>query len=220
MAKQRRANAPGQTSLFDQPAPEAAQDEGTSVVAPGSFWDGAEILSVYTRDDLNADHDAVSVVRVGEPRYDEQGNLRDLSGKGGIENRPDGQFVDLDVWGAQAGLPRIPTLLDQQIWADIQAIPSSQEGLADLKGRLWDVIAGAGLRAQMLARQGKAWEQIAYAITLPVRGRRRRTYYLLAIHDRAAPLVHIKRDERAEAAADRQAATRRIVRQMTKGRRS
>jgi hypothetical protein len=200
----------------DRPQP------GDVVDDPGSIWDGAEVISVYTREDLENDHNAVSVVRVGDAQYTEARTLRNLRQQG-IENTTDGQFVHLDIWGAQSGLPAVPVLLDRQVWADVQDIPKRLEGLADIKGRLWDVVAGAGLRAQILARQQRTirddhdptqWGAIPYQIELPIKRHRRKTYFLRAVYDRDAPFILITQDEHREAEAERQATTRRVMRQI------
>lgn len=190
--------------------------------APDSLCDGAEGIAVYTRDDLNTDHNAVSIVRVGEPIYDAHGVLRDMSAQG-IHTSADGQRVNLDVLGVQAGLPAVPILLARQVWADIQDSPTRLTGQADLMGRVWDVIAGAGLRAQIMRRRKRTvhddadptvWTDMHYQIEMPVQRRQRTTSFLTAIYDRHGPCILIAQNAQAEAEAERKAEARRMLRQI------
>ncbi len=73
----------------------------------------------------------------------------------------DGVLVDVTATAREAGF-RVPVAVTAALWADIEAIPPSKQGLQDVAGRLWDVLWLARLAAQ---RDGS---ETVYRLTMHV----------------------------------------------------
>jgi hypothetical protein len=88
----------------------------------------------------------------------------------------DGDLVDVTEWAsAEKGFMggfTIPVALTRALWAAIEAIPPSLEGIADVRGRAHDVL----WMASLAARRGGS--DIYFKVILPQRGTRKRNVIL------------------------------------------
>ena len=101
----------------------------------------------------------------------------------------DGVLVDVSQTAREAGF-RYPVALTSAVWALIEDIPTSLQGVEDTRGRLWDVL----WMARLAARRGG--EQILYSLILNrvVAGHRRRHLTLKMLcgpGDDAEPVITI-----------------------------
>jgi Family of unknown function (DUF6573) len=105
----------------------------------------------------------------------------------------DGVLVDVSEQAGPAGMLggfAVPVAVTAALWATIEAIPDSLVGIADVRGRLHDVLWMATLAARRQPRASFA----SFALRMPSRGTRKLTVHLvLAIGpgDDGAPVVTI-----------------------------
>ena len=91
----------------------------------------------------------------------------------------DGVLVDVTEQAGPAGMLggfRHPVAVTAALWAAIEGIPASLDGIADVRGRLHDVLWMAALAARH--RSGGA---CTFAVLLPFQGSRKRRQ-LLTVH--------------------------------------
>lgn len=105
----------------------------------------------------------------------------------------DGVLVDVTEAASPAGMLggfSVPVAVTAALWAAVEAIPASLEGLADVRGRLHDVLWMARVAAQRLQGQSVG----TFAVILPSRGTRKRLRTLrieVGPDDDGAPCVTI-----------------------------
>jgi hypothetical protein len=109
----------------------------------------------------------------------------------------DGGLVDLSEWagsgpqGMMGGF-RLPVAVTRAVWTAIQMIPTSLEGLADVRGRAHDVLWMAALAARSAGRTGGS--RAGFVVIMPVRGSRKRNVNLvvdIGPGDKGEPVVTI-----------------------------
>ena len=99
----------------------------------------------------------------------------------------DGTLVDLSEWAGECGFV-MPVAVTAAVWADIEAIPRSRQGIEDVRGRAHDVL----WMAAMAARRGGGGDRTAFPVILPVGRRKHQTYRLVCgPGDHAEPVITI-----------------------------
>ena len=92
----------------------------------------------------------------------------------------DGVLVDLTEWASSTkgfmGGFTCPVAVTQALWADIEAIPKSLEGIADVRGRAHDVLWMASLAVRSMIKRDI--RDGGFKVILPSRGTRKRTRIL------------------------------------------
>jgi hypothetical protein len=92
----------------------------------------------------------------------------------------DGELVDVTKWasagpeGMMGGF-KVPVALTRSLWAAIEAIPKSLDGLADVRGRAHDVLWMASLAARAV---GGDQSRRNFVVIMPRRGSRKRNTIL------------------------------------------
>lgn len=105
----------------------------------------------------------------------------------------DGVLVDVMEAASPAGMLggfKVPVAVTAAVWAAVEAIPASLDGLADARGRLHDVLWMARVAAQRLPGQSGG----DFEVILPFRGTRKRVQTLrieVGPDDDGAPCVTI-----------------------------
>jgi hypothetical protein len=112
----------------------------------------------------------------------------------------DGVLVDVSRQASPAEMHGgfvVPVAVTAAVWSAIHAIPPSLEGIADVRGRLHDVLWLANVtarRAFSASRASRAGVSEVFAVLLPVAGSRRRKHVLrveVGPDDDGAPCVTI-----------------------------
>ena len=92
----------------------------------------------------------------------------------------DGVLVDLTEWASSTkgfmGGFTCPVAVTQALWADIEAIPKSLEGIADVRGRAHDVLWMASLAVRSMIKRDI--RDGGFKVILPSRGTRKRNRIL------------------------------------------
>lgn len=92
----------------------------------------------------------------------------------------DGVLVDVTEWASSdhgfLGGFTCPVALTQALWADIEAIPKSLEGIADVRGRAHDVLWMASLAVRSMIKRDI--RDACFKVILPSRGTRKRNRVL------------------------------------------
>ena len=107
----------------------------------------------------------------------------------------DGGLVDVTDTAQEAGFA-VPTAITAQVWADVNGIPRSKQGLQDVAGRLWDLLYMGRVAAGRAASEAPGQHEILYRLHMDV-GRQR--LYLAKLHvgpgDEGEPVVTIMRPD-------------------------
>lgn len=104
----------------------------------------------------------------------------------------DGALVDVSQTAAEAGF-KFPVALTAALWADINDIPDSKQGIQDVDGRLWDVL---WMARGAVNRAGQSGDQVVYSLVMHVG---RSTYYRVKAHigpgDEGEPVITLMRPQ-------------------------
>jgi hypothetical protein len=106
----------------------------------------------------------------------------------------DGTLVDVTKEASteeMMGGFRIPVAVTAAVWATIEAIPPSLQGIADVRGRLHDVLWMAACAAR---RASDGQSRVGYTVILPSKGTRTRNRVLavdIGPGDAGEPVVTI-----------------------------
>ena len=92
----------------------------------------------------------------------------------------DGVLVDVTEWASSTtgflGGFTCPVALTQSLWAAIESIPKSLEGIADVRGRAHDVLWMASLAVRSMIKRDI--RDACFKVILPSRGTRKRNRIL------------------------------------------
>ena len=102
----------------------------------------------------------------------------------------DGVLVDVSEMAQEAGF-KVPVAITSAVWADVNDIPKSKQGIQDVEGRLWDIL----WVASVLARQADG-DQLNFRIHMDLG--RKKNYYLRSVigpGDHAEPVITIMRQD-------------------------
>lgn len=110
----------------------------------------------------------------------------------------DGVLVDVADAASHSGMLggfTVPVAVTAGLWAAIEAIPASLVGVADVRGRLHDVLWLANLACRRVGRASFASFAVrTFAVHLPYRGTRKRVQTLrveIGPDDHGAPCITI-----------------------------
>lgn len=101
----------------------------------------------------------------------------------------DGVLRDASNAARELGF-RVPVAITAAVWVAIEAIPARLQGIADMRGRLHDVL----WMASLAARREPSRAAVPFRVLLPTRGSRRQLCELLAVvgpDDDGAPCVTV-----------------------------
>lgn len=108
----------------------------------------------------------------------------------------DGVLVDVTETAREVGFA-VPVALTAGVWADVQDIPSSERGVQDPDGRLWDLLYMGGLAASRTSTLDRS--EILYHLHMELGVSPRKRLYLAKLHvgpgDSGEPVVTIMRPE-------------------------
>jgi hypothetical protein len=108
----------------------------------------------------------------------------------------DGVLVDVTERAGPAGMLggfAVPVAVTAALWAAIESIPDGLVGIADVRGRLHDVLWMAACAARRGVR-GPTCDRTGFVVILPQRGTRRRTVQIVVAigpGDAGEPVVTI-----------------------------
>lgn len=104
----------------------------------------------------------------------------------------DGVLVDVTETAREAGFA-VPVALTTGVWADVQNIPVSKQGLQDPNGRLWDLL----YMGRLASRRALDHSEILYRLHMDLGASPRKCLYLAKLHvgpgDAGEPVVTIMR---------------------------
>jgi hypothetical protein len=106
----------------------------------------------------------------------------------------DGVLHDVTMVAQEAGF-RWPVALTDALWKDINDIPPRLAGIADVEGRLWDVLWMGRLAARAVAPDEPACR---YELLMPVGNQRARRYWVRAVAsagDHGEPVITLMRPD-------------------------
>ena len=103
----------------------------------------------------------------------------------------DGVLVDVSQTANEAGFV-FPVAVTAGVWADVNDIPRSKQGIQDVDGRLWDLLFLAALTCRRKSATGSQPDGLPFKLIMHVG---RATYYRAKVHlgpgDEMEPVITI-----------------------------